>query len=305
MKRWLFGSFVFLILCGLIGLREWLVYQEIRSSENALVQQIETSINSAESFDRLQDLKSSTLVYDRYLEPVFDAAQRLVMPNLRQEILLSWQRLVHQKIDDESYLKAVALREKIKAKIKKVIASEKPGINRLIEIAKLSQSLDLKDDRVRLVRNELDEIQSRSEKFDKDLVKRLAKTGKAKIWLLRRRISKMSTKALNAYLSSTQFFNEIQKPVVLEIMKLKRPGLRSSTWEEYMKQVRRTLHRKNRRLAKAEIQKKPEENDKDKKDSLAELLKREYERETKKELSLQNNSPMENPASSQLQSPDQ
>ncbi|PIR22432.1 MAG: hypothetical protein COV44_08020 [Deltaproteobacteria bacterium CG11_big_fil_rev_8_21_14_0_20_45_16] len=280
-----------------MGLREWLILEEVKDLQGSLEGQMDDSLSNVDKLERLQQIQHSAYVYRRFIEPVVIESQRLLWPPNRTANVLNWERTLHQKLEDQSYTKASTLRKELTEQIQNARKESAPSTDRMIQIAKLAQGFDKADDRIASIRDELESIQSAARDDDSKLIREIAKSGANKIKELRAKIRKMGERELLSYLSSKDFYDEIQKPVLSKIQELKQPKLRTATWEEFQKQSIAAVNRKTDLLGK--VQKAPVQMpDKEQADiSLSELLKKEYSRQLQEEKdSHLMHTPMTNPS---------
>lgn len=297
MKVWIILSASVLCILGSMGLREWLILEEVKNLQSSLETQMDDSLSNVDNLERLQQIQYSAYVYRRFIEPVLIESQRLLWPPYRSASVLNWERSLHQKLEDQSYTKATKLRQEISDQIQKARKVNEPGTDRLIQIAKLSQGFDKADDRITSIRDELESIQSAARNDDSKLIRQIAKSGASKIKELRTKIRKMGERELLSYLSSKDFYDEIQKPVLSKIQELKQPKLRTATWEEFQKQSIAAVNRKADLLAKVQKATAPKPEAEQADGSLSELLKEEYSRQLREEKeSHLMHSPMTNPS---------
>ena len=89
----------FSLLSTIFVLREWLLLNEIQSTQALIKMQINDQLDRASSLDRVQELSTSAVVFERYLEPVLLLSNKLTWPGFRNETMASWKRIVHTKVD--------------------------------------------------------------------------------------------------------------------------------------------------------------------------------------------------------------
>lgn len=259
-----------LILAG----REWFIHQEIKSHQELLRSQIKEQFELAQDVDRLQNLSLAPFVYDRYLEPVFVSAHKLLWPLSRESAMNSWRRDVHTRIDDEVYQRKLKLKAEIDAEIAKIQTDEEPSIARLVKVLD-AKSRMLADTSIRQsIHDEIQRITARSREDDLTTLREIRSTGIDIVKSFKKKITPMDSKALGQFLVAGRFNNEVQQPVLDLIFKLKQEETRRRTWAEFQKTLLDILQSKKVKLASAKTK------DQSKKfealfDSVAEAIKKE------------------------------
>lgn len=298
MKSWIFIALAVVGLTSVLSLREWLIYQEVKSQQSEMKHQISKVIETASSVERLQEIQKSPFLIERYLNPVINRSQRLLLPLLRQKVLNSWKQNIYQDITDGAYLRLVELREDAKNKISTLQASQEPSSDRLKQISRLSQRLDSELERVELIENEIDEIQNNLRAEDKKLMKELKEIGKESLSSFRQTLKQLDQEAVVDYLLSPQYQTEVLQPVLDKMFEINRPSLRKATWNEFSGQLRRLKMRKGKELMATREQDSPQNSE------LADLLYEHYQRSRDRQEAIRRHStqtPGESPASSNFQ----
>lgn len=280
MKRWLLISLGFLLLSSLLAVREWLIVKEVKALQAELLHSLSQNVESAESFDRLKQISESFFIYDRYLEPVFNSGQRLLNPFIRHKTLTLWESHIHRELENKSYLRMLQLRESLERQIADIRDRDNPSKERLKKVMKLSAQFDSESDRLQILQSEMEAIEKALKETDEKLFAEIRELGLQNLRNLRAKIRGMNQKEFIEYISSMEFVKNFQEPVIHKMMEVSLPELRKKLWSEYSKAQVRVLSRRSRVLAKAEppieqIVQQPVQ-------SLAELLRREYERESVK-----------------------
>lgn len=302
------------ILLGLLGLslvsavivRETLILKEIDAVQEELKADLQKTIESVDTLNRLNTVTSSDFVYDRYYEPVILSAQRLFWSPTRTRISLDWKSWLNRNLEDGTYKQRKAIVEQTEMRLESTKMLSKPGIGRLVDLARISQDLGTRESRIKVIEAELDEIQKASAADDQKVLLEIKEKGKAKLHDLRAAINGMEDAALVDFLSSPAYFNQIQSEVVERIMDLKQRNLRIATYKEFMAGLQKRLSHQAVKLQELRKQKPdllskfdgPQDDQ-----SLAELLKMEYEKERQRELSMIRNSKLSNPSNSETERP--
>ena len=158
MKSWIFSLVGITILVSAAIAREWILHQEIEANQISLKTELKKSIQSAESFGRLEQLRQSSLVYDRFLEPIMLSTQRMLWPLSRTQISLEWEKEVHKILDEETYAKTLELRSEIKNEIKSV-ETEIASFDRLKKGLDLILKLDSESLRLELLKKQVGQLE--------------------------------------------------------------------------------------------------------------------------------------------------
>lgn len=284
MLRILMTGLAVLCLISLLVLREWSVSKELASIEQHLSGELSHYLSEVEDSHRLQNLQSSSFVYRRFIEPHLMVASRLIWFPTRDKKLLAWERKVHQELQDRSYQRARELRSQLDDRITQLRLQMEPSRERLLEVFEVSQLLQDRRDRQEIFQLELRDIQSQTERHDRDLIQVVRTIGVDKLQQLQRVIRDMDESEFVDFLASAEFFQEILQPVSDKVLELRQDSLRKSTWSEFQRNLVTALSRKQQRIARQ----RPEEIERqDRLQSMTELLRREYQREVDGELSRQ------------------
>lgn len=237
------------LLSAVIFGREWLIDQEIQSTQDQLRFQIASQIDNAATLERLTYLSSSDAVYERYLEPIILIANKYLWPTSRREAVGQWKRDVHAKIEDFSHSRMTQLQAAAEEKIRDLRAKSNPDISRLLNIVQVTKDLN-SEMAAKAISEEIKLISEASRQKDQELVKTLASEGQKGLKTLRSSTKGMSQQKFSQYLSSGRFFKEIQQPVVELILKIKQEDLRQNVWNEYRHKLVEVLSNKNQGYVK-------------------------------------------------------
>lgn len=283
--RWILLALATLLLAS-IAVRENLILREISSTQTSLMSQLKETMGSAQSLERLSELRHSQQVFQRYLQPVILRVQTLAWPFFRSQMTMDWKNKVHQEIDDSSYTQALKLEEKTHSELKALQERLDPSVERLVEVAKTTENLASHADRIQKIQEELNAIQNFSNQIDIKIMSELQGSGKQALLELSNKISGMEEMELSQYLSSSVYFQEVQLPVMQKIFELRKSSLRADTWKEFQQQVRSRLQRQVKKLARAKGKQTNIETSvlvEPRQDSLADLLKKEYDKQIDEE----------------------
>lgn len=248
MKSWIFSLAGVTILVSAAIAREWILHQEIEANQISLKTELKKSIQSAESFGRLEQLRQSSLVYDRFLEPIMLSTQRMLWPLSRTQISLEWEKEVHKILDEETYAKTLELRSEIKNEIKSV-ETEIASFDRLKKGLDLILKLDSESLRLELLKKQVGQLEEFLADKDQALFKKVRELGKNSFKELKAKVSKMSDAQFRNFVSSSEFLNDIHQPIVGFMLEIDSVELRSKIWPEYLKTLKSVLSQKPKDLA--------------------------------------------------------
>jgi hypothetical protein len=277
------GLSVLLIIAGL-SVREWLIVEEIQTLRVEFKDQIQDGIRQTQSVERLEDFKKIQFVNERYLEPVILLASRQIWPGAAQREILNWRRELHATLSDQLYLKQASLQEKVTQEISGVRLSEKPSVARLQNVVAMTEALDSALERTRLIKEELEAMQAATKAADQTALDQLKKVGKQSLALLRKKARNLQSSGLANYLTSAAYEAEVEKPVLDLVFSIRHPQLRQKAWEEFNEQRRKIFSNRFKSIAKNSSPQLPEPKAEN---TLAEVLKREFDRELERERLLQ------------------
>ncbi len=288
---------IFVVIAG-FSFREWLIQEEIHSLKLELRDQIQDGIRQTQSLERLAEFKKVQSINERYLEPVVLAASRQIIPGSAQKEILNWRRELNSLLTDQLYLRELALTDKLVKDIESLRSSEKPGLARVQNVLQMTEALDSTAERTKFVKAEIEAISEATKKADQESLDKLKTVGKESLALLRKKVKKLEGNALANYLSSLGYEKEIEEPVLTIVFGIKHPQLRKKAWDEFNTQRRKIFGDRFKSIAKAATPKTEESTGA----TVAEVLKREYEREVQREklLSQPNELTPTNPSNSAL-----
>lgn len=248
MKSWIFGLLGIIILVTAAAAREWILHQEIEANQISLKAELKKNIQAAESFSRLEQLRQSALVYDRFLEPVILSTQRMLWPLSRAQISLDWEKEVHKILDEETYAKTLELRSEIKNEIK-IVENEIASFDRLKKGLDLILKLDSESLRLELLKKQVGQLEEFLADKDQALFKKVRELGKGSLKELKAKVSKMSDAQFRNFVSSSEFLNDLHQPIVGLMLEIDSVELRSKIWPEYLKTLKNVLSQKPKDLA--------------------------------------------------------
>jgi len=280
MKAALWISLSLVVMIAGLSFREWLIQEEISTLRVELKDQIQDGIRQSQSLERLAEFKKVQSVNERYLEPVILAASRLLVPGAAQKAILSWRRDLHSVITDQLYLREIALLEKFSKDMEDLKVKEKPGMPRLQNVLAMTEVLESSIERTKLVKAELDAIQDSNKKADQEALEKLKTAGKNSLSLLRKKTKSLGGQALANYLTSLGYEKEIESPVLSLVFSIKNTQLRKTAWDEYNNARRKIFQGRFRDVA---ISAGTTKENPAPTNSVAEVLKKEYDREILRE----------------------
>lgn len=245
MSRNFLYSLSILALLGVVGVREWLTRAEIEKTRTNLLDQVKESIGQALTLDRLAELEKSSIVYDRYLEPIVLASSRLLFPGSQTSILQDWKRDLYSNLDNEMHQKRAALQEETKQDLLKVRNDLSPSIDRLLRLSKTSESANLC---AQTVSEEIQSLRQWSQDKDSSTLQSLQQEGKQKLRLLKDRIRRMNAAQFGEFLTSGKFVKDYQEPILNIVFTIRNEEMRKNTWVSFQKEMLETLSRKKAQM---------------------------------------------------------
>lgn len=280
MKAALWISLSLIVMIAGLSFREWLIQEEISTLRVELKDQIQDGIRQSQSLERLAEFKKVQSVNERYLEPVVLAASRLLIPGSAQKEILSWRRDLHSTLTDQMYLREISLLEKFSKDIDDLKSKEKPGMPRLQNVLAMTEVLESSIERTKLVKAELEAIQEANKKSDQEALEKLKSAGKTSLSLLRKKTKGLGGQGLANYLTSISYEKEIESPVLSLVFSIKNPQLRQTAWDEYNSARRKIFQGRFKAVAisAGSTKENPAPTS-----SVAEVLKKEYDREVLRE----------------------
>lgn len=238
-----------LLLGALIG-REWFIHSELKSLRAQLVSQVKDQFSSVEDYERLNKLVLAPTVFERYLEPVILAANKLVWPLSREAEINSWRREVHGLIDDQVYQHKLRMKTETEAEVAKINSQEDASIARLMKVLDARGRL-LEDPEFKvIVKDEIQKIALAAQEQDRKTLTELRSKGVRIVKGFKERLKKMDHRSLANYLSSGNFHREIESPIVDLILKLRQEETRKNTWAEFQRAMNNILSKKKALIAK-------------------------------------------------------
>ncbi len=287
MKRGLaigMASGLFLIL---LGGREWMIHQEVNSTRDLTLTQIQEQISSARDWSKLEYLTSSSTVFERFFEPVLLTANKLLWPPSREEILLSWRRELNRLVPELSERRHDQLLAEANQAVETLKAEESASMSRLLKTLEQKAAL-LSGNQVQdLVRTEAKAIGEAAYDQDQKMLVSIKTEGRKLFGSLKSKLKKLDNRGLAQYLASGNFHREFQEPILQMVLSLKQESLRQRTWAEFQKSLLDTLGQRKALLAKAQNKRSMEAKIKEDEqkflnlfNSVAEAVKKEESEET-------------------------
>lgn len=249
MKRNLILSISIVVLVSVLALKEWLVSQEVSAIQQQLKSQISQSLDSADSLQRVQELSQSTYVYDHFITPVFEAANKHLWPSSRQNILETWVQELHAEISLKTDRKATAFKGQLETELLKIREGNQPSVDRLVQILKKSQSLSPTTDSAEIVQSEMLALKEFGQQRDAKMLNSVKEEGLLRLKALRKLLAKADQKKMGELLSSGRFVQEIQQPAIELILQIRQEEVRRTAWKEFRTKLHEILSRRSAALA--------------------------------------------------------
>jgi hypothetical protein len=234
---------VMLFAMALSG-REWLLLEEISATQNQIREQLPASIKLAPNVERVHYLGNSSVVFERYLEPVLDVTSRMLWAPFRSSVITDWKREIHAKIDDLSAARIAELTGQTEKEIAKIKIDSKPSLNRLFEILKVSENNSTPATCSQAVQEEMKLVKEAGLKRDQEVLASLKAEGISQLKHLEKLLKGMSQAEIEQFLKSGRFVREIEQPVLDFVFQLKQEELRRAAWDEFEKKLEATLSKK-------------------------------------------------------------
>jgi hypothetical protein len=248
MKLWIFSLLGVSVIIAAIATREWLLLKEIHLIKNELSVALKANIESAESFGRLEQMRQSSFVYDRFLEPVFLNTQRMLWPPSRSKANSQWEKHVHSILDRETYQRTLNLRDDLKAQIKPLEA-EIFSYERLKKTLEMALKFDSESLRLELLQKETQDLESFLANQDNQLFQNVRDSGRTGFQKIRSKLVRLNDSDFRDFISSSEFLDNLHGSVVSSIMAVNSPELRQRIWTEYLKSLKNVLQQRPKRLA--------------------------------------------------------
>jgi hypothetical protein len=250
------------VIALLLALKEWLVSEEVSSTQNQIKTLIAQEFENANSASKITELTSSAVAYEHYLEPVIIIANKLIWPAHRSSITSDWSNEVHTEILKASQKRKDVLSSKLDENLKGLRDSAKPGVERLIAVLQKSEELGADLQCASTVQQEMKSIKEYASEIDTTTVAALKEEGLLRIRELRKLLKKANQNKIGQLLSSGRFLREIEQPAISLILKIKQEDLRTAAWQEFSKKLSEVLTKKNILLAHSEKTKRQREIEK-------------------------------------------
>lgn len=275
MKRIILVTFGLLILAGGLGLREWLVREEIDSTQNQLRTQLNEMVKSASSRERLNEISKSSFVFDKFVSPVLEATNRLLLPSARLSSLLDWTQTVHQEISQSENFQRESMKAEYQKEVEDLRAKQSPSIDRMIQIAKKAEDLNPDAKLSEIASEEMKALKEFGQKRDDTSLALVKEEGLKRLQQLRKILKKADHKHMGQYLSSGKFVHEIQQPAIELILQIRQEEIRKTAWKEFRSKLNDILAKRSIQLSNAEHVKKRKEIEKLFDEPMAKLFEQE------------------------------
>ncbi len=241
MKKYAFFSLGLGLLISAISVREWLLNEEIEATQKQVYEQITQHILNASTVERVRELSSSSVAFERYISPLIEISNRLLWPGSRESIVSNWKRSVHTHLEETSIARLKDLALNVDIEIKKLHTEMKPGIARLYKVVDIAQGQNAQMSCSDTVKSEMKAIRETSELRDQETLAHLKSEGQTQLRQLKKTLTGMTHKQISNYFTSGRFNREIQEPVMGYILKIKQEEIRLNAWNEFRKSIANTL----------------------------------------------------------------
>ena len=237
-------------MSSVLTVREWLLLNEVNSTKALIRSQIDEQLDKAISVERVQHLTTSSVVFERYLAPVFEVANRLLWPPVRQKSMSDWKRTVHTKVEDLVVSRKKSIESEMGYEVAAIRQSQEPNFKRLVKIIDETRDISTKEALIATIKEEIKLIAKHNRGQDKKMVLALKGKGIERIRMLRSRLFELDEVALSEFLTSKKYIKDIQSEVIDYILSIQNEKLRRRTWGQFEKKLLNILHRKQLLLAR-------------------------------------------------------
>jgi hypothetical protein len=275
MKKFLWAMIGLILLVGGIGLREWLVREEIDATQDQLRTQLNEMVKSASTRERMNELSGSSFVFEKFVAPVFEATNRLLWPSSRVQALFDWTRSVHQEISKTSETKQEAMKTQYNTEVKNLREAATPSVDRMIQIMKKAEALDPTQSASEIAITEMKALKEFGQKKDDTVLSSVKEEGLKRLMQLRKMLKKADHKRMGEFLSSGKFVQEIQQPAIELILQIRQEDIRKQAWKEFRLKLSEILSKRSIQLTNSERMKKSKEIEKLFEEPMAKLFEQE------------------------------
>lgn len=264
-----------LLLCSGFALREWLVREEISTTQAQLKTQLSEMLKSASTRERLQEINTSSMVFDKFITPVFEATNRLLFPGSRLQSLLEWAKGVHSDIAETLEARNIQMKSQFYSEIKAIRASSNPSVDRMMKVLKKAEELQSEQTPSQLAADEMRDLKEFGQKRDDMTLMSVKSEGLKRLQDLRKLLKKADHKRMGEYLSSGQFVKEIQQPAIELILQIRQEEVRKQAWTEFRAKLNDILSHRSVQLHNVARRKKEKEFERLFEEPMAQLFEQE------------------------------
>lgn len=232
-----------LLLAGLTT-REIFIHQEIKSLQKEISAQMNERFEQASEQRRIEELAAASTVFQSYVEPIFSTSSRLLWPYSRDSIGQNWKREIFAQLDDKLFQAQQRLKAAMDGSLKDTMDRLEASTARLKEIIAIRKRFSTDPQFAELIESELQLISKAAQEKDLALLEQIRMEGRSSLDKLSQRLKRFDHAKLAAYISSGQFSNEIEQPIVDLIVQLRQEATRKNTWKEFQTSVQQTLQKR-------------------------------------------------------------
>ncbi|TVQ77678.1 MAG: hypothetical protein EA369_08825 [Bradymonadales bacterium] len=261
-------------------LRENLILQEVQHTQIQILQDLRRDFQKIESLDDLNRELQASKVHQDYLLPVQQQIQALVWPPLRKRALENWNQSLHKSIKSERQIRETQILSVIQEGLGHIRETEVASQDRMLKVLEKSLLLNDNDRALKELQEELRLLEAQLKESDRARLQDIRKIGIDSLRGLRSRLQAQTTEEETlSYLSSRAFYSEVIESVSDEILSLNQEEARKLTWNEFSMQLLRLLNRQNQVMAQRRLQ----EEERQERNVLAEILRERYLRELERD----------------------
>jgi hypothetical protein len=236
-----------LLLAGLTT-REILIHQEIKSLQKEISAQMNERFEQASEQRRIEELAAASTVFQSYVEPIFSTSSRLLWPYSRDSIGQNWKREIFAQLDDKLFQAQQRLKAAMDGSLKDTMDRLEASTARLKEIIAIRKRFSTDPQFAELIESELQLISKAAQEKDLALLEQIRMEGRSSIDKLSQRLKRFDHAKLATYISSGQYSNEIEQPVVDLIVQLRQEATRKNTWKEFQSSIQQTLQKRKSKI---------------------------------------------------------
>ena len=253
--------FLFISLCLGIGFfHDRIVRKEVADLQDSLLTQLQKQIDQAETNERLTAYFRSDIVYSQWMEPVFEKAQRILWVPWRKQIFSQWERKVHTELEILMSEKQAQMKEDFTHRIANIRNSSDPGLQRLLQILDEINKFSVSENYGDAIKEEIHTFEALLKDKDQKTLDTLKLTGRHLVHRLKNQMKRMDEREVGKFLISGDFMNQIESPVLNEIVRLEDSKIRQKVLDQFKNKILNILNKKKTDLAKNETRRQAEIN---------------------------------------------